>query len=469
MVGGALLELKDLNVLRGSREVLKDVNFKLNYGEIVVLVGDNGAGKSTFIESCAGIVPFKNGELYFHDEENSQNLIRNHQGRQSNIPKIGVTLQKDGICGEETVEERILIASEKSSKNSDADKLGQILSDWGLNHRKSDRVSLLSGGLKRRLSVICGLAPAIFSPKPMPVLLDEPSVGLDKSARILFINWIRTMASRGHGIIIATHNNDVIKCADRIIKIGKKGKIKESIGKSEGTIVEMPTCNSSSNLISIRDLTTWAMKMEIRNPTDTVGRATPALVALLLSYSLIEGNGPLSVDILSSLILLPAFITCIISPAIINRFNEAECGKWWHIMLGSKIRPISSFLGASMILPIPLTYLSWFILIGNKSDDYSYDALLWLWLPTLSLITVGMASSALHFLVSDLRRSNSSSGSLLLIALIWPFLELSDALSILMTSGMSYSLSMQSPIIGCIIASISSILIWIVVVYLPDY
>ena len=277
------------------------------------------------------------------------------------------------------------------------------------------------------------------------------------------------MASRGHGIIIATHNNDVIKCADRIIKIGKKGKIKESIGKSEGTIVEMPTCNSSSNLISIRDLTSWAMKMEIRNPTDTVGRATPALVALLLSYSLIEGNGPLSVDILSSLILLPAFITCIISPAIINRFNEAECGKWWHIMLGSKIRPISSFLGASMILPIPLTYLSWFILIGNKSDDYSYDALLWLWLPTLSLITVGMASSALHFLVSDLRRSNSSAGSLLLIALIWPFLELSDALSILMTSGMSYSLSMQSPIIGCIIASISSILIWIVVVYLPDY
>ncbi len=469
MEGGALLELNDINVLRGSREVLKDVNFKLNYGEIVVLVGDNGSGKSTFIESCAGIVPFKKGELYFYEEENSQNLIRNHEGRQSNIPKIGVTLQKDGICGEETVEERILIASEKSSKNSDTDKLGQILSDWGLNHRKSDRVSLLSGGLKRRLSVICGLAPAILSPKPMTVLLDEPSVGLDKTARILFINWIKTMASRGHGIIIATHNNDVIKCANRIIKIGKNGKIKESIGKSEGAIVEIPTCNSLGNSISIRDLASWAMKMEIRNPIDTVGRVTPALVALLLSYSLIEGNGPLSVEILSSLILLPAFITCIISPAIINRFNEAECGKWWHIMLGSKIRPISSFLGASIVLPVPLTYLSWFILIGNKSDDYSYDVLLWLWLPTFSLITVGMASSALHFLVSDLRRSNSSAGSLLLIALIWPFLELSETLSILMTSGMSYSLSIQSPIIGCIIANISSILIWIVVVYLPDY
>ena len=211
MQEGALLELKGLNALRGSREVLKDVNFKLNYGEIVVLVGDNGSGKSTFIESCAGIVPFKNGELYFYEEANSQNLIRDHEGRKSNIPKIGITLQKDGICGEETVEERILIASEKSSKNYDSDKMGQILSDWGLNHRKSDRVSLLSGGLKRRLSVICGLAPAILSPKPMTVLLDEPSVGLDKSARILFINWIRTLASRGHGIIIATHNNDVIQ------------------------------------------------------------------------------------------------------------------------------------------------------------------------------------------------------------------------------------------------------------------
>ncbi|MGY8704049.1 MAG: hypothetical protein ACKVGY_06915, partial [Candidatus Poseidoniales archaeon] len=164
----------------------------------------------------------------------------------------------------------------------------------------------------------------------------------------------------------------------------------------------------------------------------------------------------------------PAFLTCIISPALINRFNEADCGKWWQVMLGAKFRPISSLLGASIILPLPLTYLSWFILIGNSSEDYSNEVFFWLWLPALSLIDVAIAASAIHFLVSDLHRANASSGSLLLIALVWPFLELSDALSTIMTSGMSFSLELGSPLMGCIIASLSSSLIWLVVVFLPD-
>ena len=120
------------------------------------------------------------------------------------------------------------------------------------------------------------------------------------------------------------------------------------------------------------------------------------------------------------------------------------------------------------LFPLPLTYLSWFVLTGNNATLYSEDVILWLWLPALSMIDLAIASSALHFLVSDLQRSNASSGALLLIFLAWPFLELTEALSVIMTDGMSLSLEIGSPLVSCLFASLVSSLVWLVVVFLPD-
>lgn len=465
-----LLELDGLVVSRGTRSVLNNVNFKLKEGEVVALVGSNGSGKTTFIESCTGIIPFLEGSLYYYSESKEKIIIRNENGRCSNISKIGLTLQNDGICGEETVEEKLLTVLNMSQGDEYTHLINSLLSDWGLFHRKSSRVSQLSGGLKRRLSVLSGLSPAIFSPQPIMVLLDEPSEGLDDEACSILIKWIRTIASRGHGIIFTSHDSNLINCADRIIKIEENKPITESTGKSYGDLIKIPDSEVVTRPISIMSLINWTRKMEFRNPIDTIGRATPALLALLISFSLIDNINYESIDnqILSSLILLPAFITCIISPALINRFNEEDCGKWWYINLGTKFRPISSFIGASLLLPLPLTYLSWFIIIGDKSVLYSNDVIIWLWLPALSMIDLAIASSALHFLVSDLQRSHASSSSLLLIFLVWPFLELSEALSAIMTDGMSFSLEIGSPLVSCLFASLISSLVWLVAVFLPD-
>jgi len=467
---GVLLEFEGLNVNRGSRNVLCDIDFQLKKGEVVALVGDNGSGKTTFIESCTGIVPFKKGVLLFHTRDDSRTVIRNSEGRKSNLPTIGLTLQNDGICGEETVEERLLTSLHMQTREVSNLQITNLLSDWGLDHRKSDRNSQLSGGLRRRLSVLSGLSPAIISSEPIVILLDEPSEGLDENARKLLINWVRALASKNHGIIIASHDKELISCADRIIKIQENGTITESNGSALGDFAKLPEFSNDIEPISMMSLVRWSTKMEFRNPIDTVGRLTPALIALLLTYSLTNNTNfnTLSNDILAPLILLPGFITCIIAPALINRFNEAECGKWWHVMLGVKLRPISSFLGASILLPLPLTYLSWFVLVGDNSGNHSDEVMKWLWLPALSLIDVAIAASALHFLVADLHRSNAASGSLLLIVLVWPFLELSNSLSVIMSSGMSFSLEMGSPLISCIIASLSSSIIWLVVIFLPD-
>ncbi len=470
MVEGHLIELDDLTVIRGNRSVLNNINFKLKEGEIVALVGPNGSGKTTFIESCTGIIPFKEGKLSYITSSNERIIIRNKDGRISNLPPIGMTLQNDGFCGEETVVERLVSVLNLQEEEPQTHLIDSLLSEWGLYHRKSSRISLLSGGLKRRLSVLSGLSPAIFSANPILILLDEPSEGLDDDASDILINWIRTISTRGHGVIFTSHDSNLIDCADRIIRIEENKPIIESDGNSYGEIIKIPEPEIITKPISILSLINWAGKMEFRNPIDTIGRLTPALVALLISFSLIGNinHNTFNNQILSSLVLLPAFITCIISPALINRFNEADCGKWWYINLGTKFRPVSSVIGASLLLPLPLTYLSWFVLTGNNATLYSEDVILWLWLPALSMIDLAIASSALHFLVSDLQRSNASSGALLLIFLAWPFLELTEALSVIMTDGMSLSLEIGSPLVSCLFASLVSSLVWLVVVFLPD-
>jgi ABC-type multidrug transport system ATPase subunit len=78
------------------------------------------------------------------------------------------------MSGEETVQERLMTVLKVSGCEFDDIKISELLDCWGLKHRSSDRISQLSGGLARRLSVLSGLAPALLSKNPRVVLLDEP-------------------------------------------------------------------------------------------------------------------------------------------------------------------------------------------------------------------------------------------------------------------------------------------------------
>ena len=129
-----LLELEGLVVSRGTRSVLNDINFKLREGEVVVLVGPNGSGKTTFIESCTGTIPFMKGSLSYYSNTNDKTVIRNKDGRNSNIPQIGLTLQNDGICGEETVEEKLLSVLNIDEEDKNTHLIDSILSDLSLIH-----------------------------------------------------------------------------------------------------------------------------------------------------------------------------------------------------------------------------------------------------------------------------------------------------------------------------------------------
>ncbi len=464
-----MLQAAGIEVHRGSRVVLKDANFSLERGEVVALAGPNGSGKTTLLEVCAGILPLTSGSIIWRTDGDEERVVRDSDGRRNEPPPMGLTLQGDGMCGEETVEERLLASLSVSGRSSDGNTVSQMLSEWGLEHRRADRVSKLSGGQRRRLAVLCGLAPAALSPDSRVVLLDEPSEGLDEPGRSLLAGWLRALARDGHSVLVATHDEGVVRCADRVLGV-RDGNLVESLGSSEGEPSRLPEPSQSINPSTHGSLIRWAIRMEMRNPVDTTGRATPALVALLLAYTLV-GEIDLShagSDLLAALVLVPAFITVVVSPALVRRLSEEDCGRWWNAMLGPAARPTYSLIGASILLPLPLTYISWFVLADSSDVASSSQVLRWLWLPAVVMIDVAAAAAALHLLVADLRRASAAAASLLLLVLVWPFLQLTDALSVIMTDGMSFGLGMGDPLVSCIIASLISILVWAVAIYLPD-
>ena len=464
-----MLQAAGIEVHRGSRVVLKDVDFSLERGQVVTLAGPNGSGKTTLLEACAGILPLTSGSVIWRTDGDEERVVRDSDGRRNEPPPMGLTLQSDGMCGEETVEERLLVSLSVSGRNSDGNTVSQMLSEWGLEHRRADRVSQLSGGQRRRLAVLCGLAPAVLSADSRVVLLDEPSEGLDESGRALLAGWLRALARDGHSVLVATHDEGVVRCADRVLGV-RDENLTESPGSSEGEPSRLPEPSQSIDSSTHGSLIRWAIRMEMRNPVDTTGRATPALVALLLAYALVGeiDLGHAGSDLLAALVLVPAFITVVVSPALVRRLAEEDCGRWWNAMVGPAARPTYSLIGASILLPLPLTYISWFVLADSSDAASSSQVLRWLWLPAVVMIDVAAAAAALHLLVADLRRASAAAASLLLLVLVWPFLQLTDALSVIMTDGMSFGLGMGDPLVSCIIASLISILVWAVAIYLPD-
>ena len=259
-----LIQISGLQIHRGSRLVISDFDFELLEGEVVTLVGPNGCGKTTLLESSAGMHTISSGSVYWKDDLSEMKLVRDSDGRRNPLPPMGLTLQKNGISGEETVEERIKTVLTVSGCEFDDIKVLELLDCWGLKHRSSDRVSQLSGGLARRLSVLSGLAPALLSKKSRVVLLDEPSEGLDKSAKLLLINWLRALILRGHGIVIATHDSDLISIANRTLKFTDNKEINLSSQSQPDSDFVIPNSTNNVPIKKVSSLFNWAYRMEKR-------------------------------------------------------------------------------------------------------------------------------------------------------------------------------------------------------------
>lgn len=197
-----------------ERIVLDHFNIEVNKGEILGLLGPNGCGKTTAINCILSLLKFDRGEIEIFGEKmtsNSYDLKR----------QIGVVPQELSVFENLTVKENIdyFCGLYISDRNLRKQYVEEAIDFVGLKDYMKFRPKKLSGGLKRRLNIACGI-----SHKPKLIFLDEPTVAVDAQSRNFILEGIKKLNRDGSTIIYTTHYLEEAEMLCNRIVIMDKGK-----------------------------------------------------------------------------------------------------------------------------------------------------------------------------------------------------------------------------------------------------
>ncbi len=214
-----ILEAKNLKkeFVDGERKItaLNDVNLQIKEGELVIILGPSGAGKSTLLNMIGGMDSLTSGSLKIDNEEISKYNSKQLTDYRRN--KVGFVFQFYNLMPNLTAIENIELATEL---NKDALNPEEVLKMVGLEERKDNFPSQLSGGEQQRVSIARAIAK-----NPKIILCDEPTGALDyqtgKEILSLLSNLVKNEKKT---VIIVTHNSALSKMADHLIKI-KNGEV----------------------------------------------------------------------------------------------------------------------------------------------------------------------------------------------------------------------------------------------------
>ncbi len=203
-----MLEVKDLHVYYGAIKALKGINFHLDKGEIVTLIGANGAGKSTTLNSLSGILRARQGSIHFNGKDITQTPAEA-------IVRHGVIQVPEGrkIFATLTVMENLEIGAyiQKNNRQIDEDIEAVFKRFPRLKERRSQLGGTLSGGEQQMLAI----ARALMA-HPTLLLLDEPSMGLAPIMVEQIFEIIRDINEQGTSILLVEQNAQMaLSIADR--------------------------------------------------------------------------------------------------------------------------------------------------------------------------------------------------------------------------------------------------------------
>tara|TARA_B100000459_G_scaffold132163_1_gene86796 strand:+ start:1400 stop:2671 length:1272 start_codon:yes stop_codon:yes gene_type:complete len=311
----SLLSLVDLEVRRGMGVVISDFNLEVASKDVVVLHGENGSGKSTVIESCARLLPLEKGSIYHHGS-----LVVDCEGRRKSAKHpFGLTLQRNGLLGDETVENHLMTVCALSEKKAD---LLPMLEAYGLGHRRYDRIGQLSGGQARKVAVLAGLLPAMVSNEPRLVFLDEPDAGLDENALSALVSHIELLRNAGHAFIIASHHAKIMQCATRLHDLEAETKQPHSDGESWSVV----GIEEKTSLLSTRTGHRYLRSTR-------AGLARNGLTALLAIGTLLAFIDPSTIEnqtVLFGFVLAPPFAAGLAGDPVVYLMREQRAVDWWR-------------------------------------------------------------------------------------------------------------------------------------------
>lgn len=200
-------------------EALKGIDFKIDDGELVAIIGKSGAGKSTLLHILACIDSYESGE--YHIDNILVKKLSERKLADIRNKKIGMVMQDFALVEDFSCIENVMLPLDFSHKKG-ADKKEiamKALKAVEMDSMAKKPVSKLSGGQKQRVAI----ARAIVN-KPSIILADEPTGALDTKTSAEIMELFHTLNEQGRTVIIVTHDLEIARQSDRIIEISD-GKI----------------------------------------------------------------------------------------------------------------------------------------------------------------------------------------------------------------------------------------------------
>ncbi len=222
-----VLALKGVSKSFGPVQALTDVDFEVHDNEVVALVGDNGAGKSTMVKTIAGIHSADEGQILFEGQE-----VKISTPTDATDLGIATVYQDLALCDNLNVVENLYLGRETLSEGPG--RATRLLDETAMEKRTGDLLSRLavtitdvraevgtmSGGQRQQVAIARSLLG-----EPKVVLLDEPTAALGVRQTAMVLGLIKRLREEGHGVVVISHNlADVFEVADRIfvLRLGRK-------------------------------------------------------------------------------------------------------------------------------------------------------------------------------------------------------------------------------------------------------
>lgn len=200
-----LISYKQVDVFQQEQEILHGVDFELNKGDFIYLIGKVGSGKSTFLKTIYGELPVAQGEATVLDY-NMAKLKRKH------IPhlrrRLGIVFQDFQLLTDRTVHDNlkfVLRATGWNNKVEIENRISEVLSQVGMENKGYKMPNELSGGEQQRIVI----ARAILN-KPEIILADEPTGNLDVETGRRIVELLREICGQGSAIVMTTHNINLL-------------------------------------------------------------------------------------------------------------------------------------------------------------------------------------------------------------------------------------------------------------------
>lgn len=193
--------------------ILKNINFEIKKNERVAITGESGSGKTSLLMLMSGLENPSTGSIIFQNKNLSK--ISDEQKTAIRKKKIGLVFQQFYLIPNYTALENVMFPMQINKIKDEKEKATSILSDFGLEHRKNNLPSELSGGEQQRVAIARAIS---FDPEI--ILADEPTGNLDKKNTELVSNLLLNYSKRKKiSLVLVTHNINLAKMCDRVINL----------------------------------------------------------------------------------------------------------------------------------------------------------------------------------------------------------------------------------------------------------